>query len=60
MAEDGCYIMALSSMEHPDCPPDPDFVRGERLVYHTHGCSIVSLYAPGRAFMRVSSVDTQV
>ncbi|CBJ29444.1 conserved unknown protein [Ectocarpus siliculosus] len=34
MAEDGCYIMALSSMEHHDCPPDPEFVRGEaHLVY---------------------------
>lgn len=32
MAEDGCYIMALSSMEHHDCPTAPDFVRGEKLV----------------------------
>lgn len=29
MAEDGCYIVALSSMEHPQCPVDPAFVRGE-------------------------------
>lgn len=33
MAEDGCYIVALSSMEHPQCPVDPAFVRGERLFF---------------------------
>eukprot|EP00903_Cladosiphon_okamuranus_P015669 g14470.t1 len=34
MAEDGCYIVALSSMEHPLCPVDTAFVRGEaHLVY---------------------------
>eukprot|EP00752_Nemacystus_decipiens_P007751 g6928.t2 len=34
MAEDGCYIVTLSSMEHPECPVDPAFVRGEaHLVY---------------------------
>lgn len=29
MAEDGCYIVALSSMEHRQCPADPGYVRGE-------------------------------
>ena len=29
MAEDGCYIVTFSSMVHPDCPVDPNFVRGE-------------------------------
>lgn len=29
MAEDGCYIVALSSMEHGQCPADPCYVRGE-------------------------------
>lgn len=29
MAEDGCYIVTFSSMEHPDCKVDPAFIRGE-------------------------------
>lgn len=33
MAEDGCYIVVLSSMEHRQCPPDPGFVRGETLPW---------------------------
>ncbi|CAM9908395.1 unnamed protein product [Scytosiphon promiscuus] len=35
MAEDGCYIVALSSMEHPQCPADPSFVRGEAHILYT-------------------------
>ncbi|CAM9152802.1 unnamed protein product [Hapterophycus canaliculatus] len=35
MAEDGCYIVALSSMKHPQCPADPSFVRGEAHLLYT-------------------------
>ncbi|KAL3918794.1 MAG: hypothetical protein SGILL_004070 [Bacillariaceae sp.] len=32
---DGSYVICYESMEHPDCPPRPDFVRGEMHQVYT-------------------------
>jgi hypothetical protein len=32
---DGSYIICYESMEHPDCPPQPGFVRGEMHQVYT-------------------------
>jgi len=37
MSEDGCYIVTLSSMEHAQCPVDPEFVRGEGRAHFRGG-----------------------
>lgn len=29
LEQDGCYVICYESVEHPNCPPSPDHVRGE-------------------------------